>query len=167
MLSSKLWPLAGLLLIAVALAAGNLWFTAARSTIPLALNSKIVELEIRNEKHPGFDDVFFIHLDDGRRLHVDRPVFQSVKVGDLVQKPSFEHVLNIARNGEPLPPVELTPSADHSGMHTVMPLALGVAIALAGVACWTRSETRTGRTNHGDTEGTEKITGFKTPCPPW
>lgn len=145
MRSSKLWPICGLLLVALALAAVNLWCTAARSTIPLALNGKILELEIRNEKHPGFDDVFFILLDDGRRLHVDRPVFQSVEVGDLVEKPRFEHVLKISRKGEKLSPVELTPSADHRGMHTVMPIALGVAIALAGIAWWTRTEPRTGK----------------------
>jgi len=137
LLSSKLWPIGGLLLTGLLLAAGNLWFTAARSTIPLELQGMIFEREIRNEKHPGFDDVFFIIMDDGRRLHVDQPVFQSVEVGDLVEKRRFEHRLIVSHKNGELKQVDLVPSDDHRGMHTVMPIALGVAIALAGIAWWT------------------------------
>ena len=137
MRSTNFWPLSWLLLIGLLLAAANLWVTAARSTIPLALDGMIFAREIRHEKFPGYDDVFFIILDGGRRLHVDKPVYLGVEIGDLVEKRRFEKSLIVSHSNGELKKVELTPSADHLGMHRVMPIALGVAIALAGVAWWT------------------------------
>lgn len=140
MRSSNLLPICGLVVTGLLLVAGNLWFTAARSTIPLELHGMIFDREIRNEKHPGFDDVFFIIMDDGRRLHVDQSVFQNVEIGDLVEKRRFEHALIVSHKAGEVKKIDLVPSEDHRGMHTVMPIALGTALALAGIAWWTRTD---------------------------
>lgn len=124
----------GLLLVGLLLAVGNLWFTAARSTIPLGLHAKIAQLAICNEKHPGFDDVFFLVLDEGRQLHVDEPVFRGVEVGDAIEKRPFERSLAIQHPTGNHATLQLLPSPDYRSMQWVMPIAVGVAIALTIIA---------------------------------
>jgi hypothetical protein len=52
-----------LLALAVVLAAGNVWFAAARSTIPLAIDAEVKRKEVRHEKHPPRDDVWILDLE--------------------------------------------------------------------------------------------------------
>ncbi|MBX9789319.1 MAG: hypothetical protein K2Y37_10420 [Pirellulales bacterium] len=117
-----------LLLVGAALVAGNLWFTAARSTIPLALDGRVAAREVRHEKHPGKDDVCLLHFEDGRTLHVDTAVFAAVDVGQWLYKTAWQHSLD--RHGANVP---LDWSADARGMWPTMGVAL---VTLLGVALW-------------------------------
>jgi hypothetical protein len=97
--------------------------TAARSTIPLAIDTQVTWRELRHEKHPGSDDVCLITLADGRMLHVDGPIFDAVDVGQALRKPAWRHTLD--RDGEPLPLAR--------GMGRAMSVAV---VALLGIAIW-------------------------------
>lgn len=116
-----------LLLLGAALVVGNLWYTAARSTIPLALDGRIASREIRHEKHPGSDDVCLLTLADGRVLHVDAEVYAALGDGQSIHKRAWERTL--VHDGQPLP---LTWSADARGMWPTMGVALLALIVLAG-----------------------------------
>lgn len=130
-------PAGFLVLIGIALAGANLWVTAARSTIPLDLGGKIVAREILHEKHPGFDDVFFLVLEDGTWLHVDEPVFRGLAEGDFVEKYSLsDHTIEIRHADGRRSELPLAFSRDFLGMRIVMPIVLGVAIALAVAVRW-------------------------------
>jgi hypothetical protein len=116
-----------LLVLGAALVAGNLWYTAARSTIPLAIDSRIAVREIRFEKHPGSDDVCLLSLADGRVLHVDAALFAALADGQTLQKRAWQHTLE--RDEQPLP---LEWSDDARGMWRTMGVALVALILLAG-----------------------------------
>lgn len=121
--------LAGLLLMA-----WNLWETAARSTIPLDLNAVVLLLEVRHEKHPGFDDTLFLILDDGRELHVDWRVFDGVEAGDLLIKRRFESELKVVHPDGQSSQLPLTPSIDFRGMRRIAPIMIGAIGLLAYLA---------------------------------
>jgi hypothetical protein len=62
-----------LLLVAVVLfAALAAWSLAVRSTIPMALDGAVTGIEIRQEKHPGVDDVWLVAIDGEQRLPTPR-----------------------------------------------------------------------------------------------
>ncbi len=117
-----------LLAMGALLVVGNLWFTAARSTIPLSIDGRVVACEVRHEKHPGVDDVCLVTLEDGRVLHVDRPLFDSVDEGQVLQKAAWQRSLDCDGNVWPL-----DWSADARGMWPAMAVA---CVALAGVSAW-------------------------------
>ena len=125
-----------LLLMATLLAAGNLWFTAARSTIPLALDAIVLSKEIREEKHPPKDSVYLLRLDNHREMHVDRAVSDALSAGEQIHKDAWSHELRHDRGV-----LDLHWSADYRGMRWVMPGALLVMAALAVVAIGPRKET--------------------------
>jgi hypothetical protein len=72
--------------LAALLAGANTWFTAARSTIPLALDTKVLSKEIRREKHEGKDDVCLLELEGLGQIQVDREIYDSVAVGETLEK---------------------------------------------------------------------------------
>jgi hypothetical protein len=115
-----------LVALAVALAAGNIWFAAARSTIPIALAATVTRKEVRHEKHPPRDDVWLLDLGSGRIIQVDEKVFDRVAVGDHLAKVRWSRTLNC--DGQQ---IGLEWSADARGMFWAMPLSL--AVLLAGV----------------------------------
>src|SRR5687768_14043032 len=78
-----------LLLLAISMAAGNVWIAAARSTIPLALSERIALKEVRREKHPGKDDVHLFHLASGKTLHVDAAVYETLAASEFVRKSAW------------------------------------------------------------------------------
>lgn len=127
-----------LLFLGLCFAAGNIWVVAARSTIPLALNAEITEMELRYEKHPGKDDVCLLHLNTGRTLHVDAAVYEHLKVGDVVRKPRWSFTLDVNDDARPL-----TWSADFHGMVAAMPAILVVLVATVYFAGREPSCTRT------------------------
>jgi len=114
---------ATLFLLALLLAAANVWFVAARSTIPLALDGKVHSKEVRHEKPPPKDDVCLLTI-DGRQVHVDRDVFERMEVGIQVSKEAWSPLLKV--NDQDL---RLHWSADFRGMIWTMPLTLGVILA--------------------------------------
>ena len=119
-----------LLAIALLLAAGNLWFTAARSTIPLEIADVVDAKETRREKHPPRDDVCLLQFRSGRVLHVDAAVFDAVVESEKLRKSAWSSVL--VHEGEELP---LNLSADFAGMTRVMP-GLVLILCAAGSAVW-------------------------------
>ncbi|MBX7167647.1 MAG: hypothetical protein K1X74_15055 [Pirellulales bacterium] len=115
------------------LACTNLWVTAARSTIPLALATQLLNSEVRHEKHPGQDDVCLWMLADRRVLHVDQEVFAAVpRWGDRLEKQPWERVLKA--DGRV---ILLAWSADFRGMGRVMPVVL---VVIAAWLAWGISE---------------------------
>ena len=119
-----------LLQVGVLLGAGNIWFTAARSTIPLALDAQLVKKEMREEKHPPKDSVHLLHFaGEGPPLHVDAAIFAAVEPGEQLQKEAWQRELR--HNGETL---ALVWSDDFQGMLRAMPLLLLIMIATAWLA---------------------------------
>jgi len=121
------WTLLLLLSIGVLLAAGNVWVALVRSTIPIPIEGRITLKELRQEKHPGRDDVCYLHLDSGEALHVDAPLFEAVEEGQALQKAAWSPVL--LHDGSEFP---LRPSRDFWGMAITMPLVL-LAVLVAGL----------------------------------
>jgi hypothetical protein len=128
LLSRKFLAVGILLALAVALAAGNIWFAAARSTIPLALKGSVIRKEVRHEKHPPRDDVWLLDLGSRRFIQVDKIVFDRVAVGDCLAKERWSRTLNC--NGQQ---IGLEWSAYARGMFWAMPLSLAVLFASAVV----------------------------------
>lgn len=112
------------------LCAGNLWFTAQRSTIPLSINGTLADKTIGREKHPGTDDVFWLRMTNGEKLHVDQEIFDAVRPGERLQKESWSRRLE---HGNQF--AELQWSNDVTGMLRVMPVAVGIMVLLA-VGIW-------------------------------
>jgi len=133
--------MAGLLLLltGVALCSWTVRWACERSTIPLRLDAVVVDVEKRSEKIAGVDDVYLLHLDDGRVLPVDRPVYHTVRVGERVRKSAGEARLfigdvNLAdeTQGEPL-----TWSRDVAGLRVVTSVAMAMMLGVH-VVVWTR-----------------------------
>lgn len=125
-LDSKISVSAALLLLGGLLAAGNLWFAAQRSTIPMRLLDRIKQKEIRREKHPGKDDVLLLHMESGSVLHVDRPVFEALREGDEIAKEAWSRQLRYGNQQ-----LALGWSQDTRGMARGMPAVLVVLMATA------------------------------------
>lgn len=101
---------------------GNLWVTAERSTIPSALNATVAAKDLGREKHPGHDDVHWLLLESGKKVHVDGTLWQSIREGDHLQKEAWAKELD--RNGQ----VQfLTWSPDFTGM---VPTMIGATLML-------------------------------------
>ena len=66
----RAYPEVFLLLLGLVFAGGNLWFAAARSTIPLRLHGEVAGMERRIEKTAGVDDVFLVKFADGTTVQV-------------------------------------------------------------------------------------------------
>lgn len=130
MLSPRTIAGAVLLLVGILLGAGNIWFAAARSTIPLALDAQLVKKEIRQEKHPPKDSVHLLHFaGEGPPIHVDAAIFAAVEPGERLQKEAGERELR--HDGEIL---ALMWSDDFQGMLRAMPLLVLIMFATAWLA---------------------------------
>jgi hypothetical protein len=116
-----------LFVLGIVLAAANTWFTAARSTIPLALDTKVVSKEIRREKHEGKDDVCLLELEGLGQIQVDREIYESVAVGELLKKARHSRELHHSNKD-----LQLRWSRDHQGMLMAMPICLGILAVLLG-----------------------------------
>lgn len=121
-----------LLTAAAALAAANIWFTAARSTIPLRLEGIVARKETRHEKHPPRDDVWLLDLRPGGVVQVDETVFDQVAAGDELRKDRWSRRLLCNER-----PVDLKWSADFYGMLWAMPLSMAVIVF---AAVWTSAK---------------------------
>ena len=125
----KVAPVILLFALAALLAGANAWYTAVRSTIPLALDAKVLGKEVRREKHEGKDDVCLLRLEGLGQVQVDREVYDAVAVGETLRKEWLSHELR--HDGKAL---ELHWSRDHQGMLAVMPICLGILATLLGSA---------------------------------
>lgn len=120
--------------IGLLLCAGNLWFTAARSTIPRSLDVKVADKSIGREKHRGIDDVYWLVTDAGEKIHVDAAVFRAVIPGERLQKEAWSRTLRHGRKT-----LLLEWSEDFRGMLWSMPAAAAVLTVL-GLALRRRKE---------------------------
>jgi hypothetical protein len=113
----------------VFLAAGNLWFAAVRSTIPLRLNGRATHKQRLTEKTVGVDDVHLITLDDGTRIQVDGPVYEAVVLNHVVRKDAWSRKLEVDGTN-----INVDWSRDFSGMLWAMPSVLVVFLMLGILA---------------------------------
>ncbi|HUE75082.1 MAG TPA: hypothetical protein VMP01_29710 [Pirellulaceae bacterium] len=120
-----------LYLVGLMLAAANLWFTAARSTIPIALDGVISSTAMGREKHAGLDDVFWIRLGSQPAIQVDEPVYRAVAIGQRLEKPRWSKQLRVGGHT-----FALTWSQDFRGMIAAMPIVLGIVAATMAAATW-------------------------------
>jgi hypothetical protein len=124
--------LLALVTAAAALAAANVWFTAVRSTIPLALDAVVASKETRHEKHPPKDDVCLIRLDDQRQLQVDQPIYGAIRASDHLRKQPWSRRLDTSGRV-----ATLYWSRDSCGMAYAMSISLAIIAASAAcVALW-------------------------------
>src|SRR5258708_636684 len=112
------------IILLFALAGANTWFTAARSTIPLSLNTRVLGKEVRREKHEGKDDVCLLDLENIGQIQVDREIYDAVAVGETVHKEGLSREL---QHGDKVLPLHW--SRDHQGMLSAMPICLGILAA--------------------------------------
>lgn len=129
MLSRKVIPILLLFALAALLAGANIWFTAARSTIPLDLDTKILGKEVRLEKHEGQDDVCLLDLENIGWVQVDREIYDAVAIGETFHKQRLAREL---QHGDKV--LSLHWSRDHQGMLFAMPICLAILAALLGSA---------------------------------
>lgn len=121
----KVIPSLLLFALATLLAGLNAWHTATRSTVPLALDAKILSKEVRREKHEGKDDVCLLQLTGVGQIQVDREIYDAVAAGETLKKERRSHILT---HGGKL--LHLHWSRDHRGMLAAMPICLGILTAL-------------------------------------
>ena len=133
MQSRKVTPTVLLFALAAVLAGANTWFTAARSTIPLSLDAKVLSKQVRLEKHEGNDDVCLLELEGLGQIQVDPGIYDAIAVGETLQKERHSHELH---HGDKA--VQLHWSRDHQGMLTAMPMCLGILAALLGSVLYVR-----------------------------
>ncbi len=123
------------MVLGAVLALGNLWFTAARSTIPLELDARIASKDKYVEKVVGVDDVYMLTMQGGSKLQVDRHVFETATEGDQLRKRPWSSIIDI--NGRE---VRLDWSTDFRRMMVVMPVAIVACVFLGIMASWPRRE---------------------------
>jgi len=125
-----------LVIMAVLFAALGAWSLAARSTIPLALDGTVTQVEVREEKHPGVDDVWMVSI-DGEPRHLDSELAAELEVGDRIRKDRWETHLDVNDATR-----DLVLSDDARAMFGVAPLSLLLAALLALPGRWFTSRRR-------------------------
>jgi hypothetical protein len=113
----------------VSFAHANVWFAAARSTIPLALHGQVTQRLRLTEKHPGLDDVYVVALDSNQRIQVDGRVYDAMRLNQSINKRAWSRTIEV--EGRPL---DLDWSADFRGMAWAMPLLTIILVLYAGLA---------------------------------
>ena len=105
---------------------GNLYITLNRSTIPRSFDDRVVAKEIGYEKHPGKDDVYWLVLNNGKKIHIDGEVWKKIDEGDYLKKQGWSRTLRINKME-----MQLEISHDMKGMIPVMSGAILVLFFLA------------------------------------
>lgn len=113
-----------LMALAVLFAAGNIAITVHRSLIPVAVDGVLEDVEVREEKRRGIDDVWLLHV-AGRRLHADAEVAAQLTQGQQISKGAWERRLEV--DGASVP---LGLSSDAVGMLWLMPLVLVLVVGV-------------------------------------
>ena len=115
-----------LLILGCSFALANLWFCAARSTIPLELNGQVTRKNRLVEKAIGVDDVCLITVNGDNSIQVDAGVFEAVTEGATLKKIRWSRKLAI---NETIVPIEW--SQDFWGMAWTMPFAVLLFLVLS------------------------------------
>lgn len=99
----------------------NIVITMRRSLFLVELDGRVERVEVRAEKHPGFDDIYLVDFGYGAKV-VDAEIAQNAAQQGLVTKNRLDNYL--VSNGSKVP----TPlSRDAKGMLIAMPLVSLVA----------------------------------------
>ena len=114
-----------LLILAILFAGANVWYSAARSTVPLELNDVLTAKDRLLEKIPGVDDVYLLNFESGQHIHVDRHVFDAVDIHQRLSKHRLDHRLQIDDHE-----IVLSMSSDFYGMVWVMPMTVLICITV-------------------------------------
>jgi hypothetical protein len=118
-----------ILVLGALFAGGNLWFTAARSAIPLELRGTVTQKQRLIEKSPGVDDVYIVTIDSGRQIQLDGHVFDAIAEGQSINKLAMTRTLEIEGAD-----FALSWSRDFRGMRWAMPLAVTILVVLGTMA---------------------------------
>ena len=124
--------MATLFLLGGVLAVANIWFAAARSTIPLRLDGEVIGMRQLREKHSGKDDVYLLDLHQQGVIQVDKNVFEAMTEGARIQKERWSRQLE--HDGHT---TKLEWSSDLRGMLWTMPgslIVMLVTLSLVQVA---------------------------------
>lgn len=121
-----------LILAAVLFAALGAWALVERSTIAWHLDGKVTNVEVREEKHPGIDDAWFVTV-DGKARHWDSALADTIDEGDRIAKGRWDRTLLV--NGDE---TRLRISDDARAMLVLFPVISATALALA----WPRRRSR-------------------------
>lgn len=118
---------AALILIAVAFmfAALGAWALVARSAIPFHLDGTVTSIDVREEKHPGVDDAWFVGV-NGDDQHLDTALAKTLRIGDTVAKSRWDTTMIV--NGQSR---SLHLSNDAEAMLLLAPAAILTCAALA------------------------------------
>lgn len=116
--------------MAVLFAALGAWSLAARSAIPLTLDGTVTQVEVREEKHPGVDDVWMVYI-EGDPRHLDAELAADLAVGDRISKDRWETTLVVNDTTR-----SLALSEDARAMLGVAPLSVLLATLLAVPGRW-------------------------------
>ena len=114
-----------LVALTVVFAAGNVAVTVHRSLIPVAVEGMVEDVEVREEKHPGIDDVWLIHV-AGQRLHADAEIAAQLTPGQRISKNAWASRLKVGGTTVPL-----SLSSDAVGMLWLMPLVLALSTVVS------------------------------------
>ncbi len=131
--SARLLSILALILLGMSFAGANLWFAAARSTVPLELHGQLTEKQRLIEKTPGVDDVYIVTLDADRRIQVDGPIFDAMAVNQSVNKWAWTRIIEIDGKN-----IALSWSPDFRGMLWAMPWTVAICV-LVGMMSLKRS----------------------------
>lgn len=126
MQSPRSLSILALLGLGVLFAIANLWFAAARSTIPLELHGTVMQKKRLIEKTPGVDDVYLVTLDSNRRIQVDGDVFDAMFENASIHKQAWTRTLYVDGKRE-----TLGWSQDFQGMCWSMPLTVLVFVLVS------------------------------------
>lgn len=125
MLSPRSLSILALIVLGISFAGTNVWFAAARSTIPLELHGNVTRTQRLIEKTPGVDDVYIVTLDLGRRIQVDGSVFDAMAANQAISKRAFTRLMEIDGKN-----IALSFSPDFRGMLWAMPLTVTVCVLI-------------------------------------
>lgn len=110
---------------------GNLWVTLNRSTMPRSFDNRVVKKEIGHEKHPGKDDVNWLILDNGEKIHVDSDLWKELQEGDQLKKDAWEVELHHGQKNTDETSTIIRLSPDFQGMVGTMLFLLIVLVVIA------------------------------------
>ncbi len=86
-------------LIGALLICFDIWCTHTRSLIPLSISETVVDMELREEKHHGIDDVCLIRTSDSNNKaslrHIDSSIYENLEIGDQIKKEAGETSLMV------------------------------------------------------------------------
>ena len=111
--------------IGLCLCVANVWYAAARSTIPSSLSGTVTKKRVGIEKHPGMDDAYLITLDSGKEQCIDAELFDQLATGAVLEKRAWEKRMSIDGHIK-----SLTWSRDFQGLIWCMLVALVIMGAI-------------------------------------